>query len=628
MSRRSSTAVAILIWFGAQSAAATELSERINQTVRLGESFGVWVDADIALSQEPTLNYPVFSQTFKTFSDLNLENLEQYAHLFPEEFWALNQYLMQLYSDGLINAVSLTEFRQSTANGLARFLVQPRIMDDESSDRKIVSTQSPELDYFLELVRQSTAGKEPEKIVRADIKKSIDEAMERQTASFLESWFPNSRLRSSFFSGDKPQFDASFISPLIDNKYSNLFGQTVFSRNKDGYKVSQGIGFRMLDPQRNKVLGANIFLDHQPAKQHTRGSIGVELLSNSTKIFANRYIPLSDSKTVSDRISQRPADGWDASLHVAVPYLPNLYLTYALEAWNFGATEKSKIRSVGLKGEILPHLSLEVARRHASGTTKDQTVAKLTYSSISDGHDGSTPFNYRETHEIFDTYRYHFVERDQSMPMATSCSSVSFGSVSFETDTLGATSFNGWTVLNQRIILGTTTIAGTMTPTDSTYPVGSPGDAEVATITSMTSTVVADASEGSQAAQLVSTGVQSSSFAVVRGPAIYTNSTATLETSDTVSFDWKAENGEDSFDVFGYFINETTGSTYTVLNETGTTSTWQTVTFSIPEAGAYRFVFVSGSYDQTGGRALGASLYLDNIVVNADLSACEALQNQ
>ena len=507
MSRRSSTAVAILIWFGAQSAAATELSERINQTVRLGESFGVWVDADIALSQEPTLNHPVFSQTFKTFSDLNTENLEQYAHLFPEEFWALNQYLMQLYSDGLINAVSLTEFRQSTANGLARFLVQPRIMDDESSDRKIVSTQSPELDYFLELVRQSTAGKEPEKTVRADMKKSIDEAMERQTASFLESWFPNSRLRSSFFSGDKPQFDASFISPLIDNKYSNLFGQTVFSRNKDGYKVSQGIGFRMLDPQRNKVLGANIFLDHQPAKQHTRGSIGVELLSNSTKIFANRYIPLSDSKTVSDRISQRPADGWDASLHVAVPYLPNLYLTYALEAWNFGATEKSKIRSVGLKGEILPHLSLEVARRHASGTTKDQTVAKLTYSSISDGHDGSTPFNYRETHEIFDTYRYHFVERDQSMPMATSCSSVSFGSVSFETDALGATSFNGWTVLNQRIILGTTTIAGTMTPTDSTYPVGSPGDAEVATITSMTSTVVADASEGSQAAQLVSSGV-------------------------------------------------------------------------------------------------------------------------
>ena len=69
------------------------------------------------------------------------------------------------------------------------------------------------------------------------------------------------------------------------------------------------------------------------------------------------------------------------------------------------------------------------------------------------------------------------------MPMATSCSPVSFGSVSFETDTLGATSFNGWTVLNQRIILGIVTrIAGTLTPTDSTYPTGSPGDAEVANL--------------------------------------------------------------------------------------------------------------------------------------------------
>ena len=154
MSRRSISAVAILIWFGAQSAAATELSERINQTVRLGESFGVWVDADIALSQEPTLNHPVFSQTFKTFSDLNTENLEQYAHLFPEEFWALNQYLMQLYSDGLINAVSLTEFRQSTANGLARFLVQPRIMDDESSDR---NRQNEIIDGCYIVIRVSNA---------------------------------------------------------------------------------------------------------------------------------------------------------------------------------------------------------------------------------------------------------------------------------------------------------------------------------------------------------------------------------------------------------------------------------------------------------------------------------------
>ncbi|MDC1087786.1 hypothetical protein OAS50_00715 [Litorivicinus sp.] len=104
MSRRSSTAVAILIWFGAQSAAATELSERINQTVRLGESFGVWVDADIALSQEPTLNYPVFSQTFKTFSDLTTENLEQYAHDRIEKLSNIDRFIKKLIGNQANNS--------------------------------------------------------------------------------------------------------------------------------------------------------------------------------------------------------------------------------------------------------------------------------------------------------------------------------------------------------------------------------------------------------------------------------------------------------------------------------------------------------------------------------------------
>ena len=105
---------------------------------------------------------------------------------------------MQLYTDGSISVASLAEFRQSTADGLARFLAQTRNVDGKPSDRKVVSTQSPELDYFLELVRQSTAGKELENIVRTDMEKSIEETMEQKTASLLKSWFPNSRLRSRF----------------------------------------------------------------------------------------------------------------------------------------------------------------------------------------------------------------------------------------------------------------------------------------------------------------------------------------------------------------------------------------------------------------------------------------------
>ena len=87
------------------------------------------------------------------------------------------------------------------------------------------------------------------------------------------------------------------------------------------------------------------------------------------------------------------------------------------------------------------------------------------------------------------------------------------------------------------------------------------------------------------------------------------------QAGDTVEFYWKAANGGDYFDVFAYLVNETTGATVTLLDANGNVTNWTKATkvISSGEAGIYRFVFVSGSYDATGGQALGASLYLDNI---------------
>ena len=62
------------------------------------------------------------------------------------------------------------------------------------------------------------------------------------------------------------------------------------------------------------------------------------------------------------------------------------------------------------------------------------------------------------------------------------------------------------------------------------------------------------------------------------------------------------------FDVFGYFYNESNGQFFEVLNETGDVTDWKTVTFTTSSPGDYRFVFVAGSYDGTGGEVLGASL--------------------
>jgi hypothetical protein len=52
-----------------------------------------------------------------------------------------------------------------------------------------------------------------------------------------------------------------------------------------------------------------------------------------------------------------------------------------------------------------------------------------------------------------------------------------------------------------------------------------------------------------------------------------------------------------------------------LLDQVGDTTEWTKVSKVIAsgEAGRYRFIFISGSYDYSGGRGLGASLYIDEV---------------
>ncbi len=108
----------------------------------------------------------------------------------------------------------------------------------------------------------------------------------------------------------------------------------------------------------------------------------------------------------------------------------------------------------------------------------------------------------------------------------------------------------------------------------------------------------------------------------------------------SISFDWAAANGQDDYEIYAFLvkIDSTTvdgtcsafsgAGTYGLTNPTtthtlmaygrGTTQTWLTATAAVPSAGCYRFRFVSGTYDQTGGLAVGASLYVDNTVLLGD----------
>lgn len=203
---------------------------------------------------------------------------------------------------------------------------------------------------------------------------------------------------------------------------------------------------------------------------------------------------------------------------------------------------------------------------------------------------------------------------------------------SFELDADNNGLPDGWTINLERFIAGQVfTIGGTeyTSPLDPTYPAPSngsthPGDDDAITGFSFTSSLQTSQKTDGTTALLLDSGGTSVSYGVVRGPWLYSSEFAVLGGQE-LTFDWQAQGGSDAFDVFGFLLNTSTGATQIVLNETGgsakldgtgtwgsDTGGWQSSSVTVGDSGLYRFIFLSGTFDQSGGRALGARLYLDN----------------
>lgn len=201
----------------------------------------------------------------------------------------------------------------------------------------------------------------------------------------------------------------------------------------------------------------------------------------------------------------------------------------------------------------------------------------------------------------------------------------------------GGKKLTGWTILERRILLnGRDNLAGWPTPYDYTYPpqniknyynAGNLSDNSPVTyqyFTSGFSTDISPASLGRQSLVLENDATLGNSygFGIVRGPAAISDFPAELLANDVVSFSWKAEGGNDAYDVYAYLVNVKNGNTITLTNDTGSdssyTSPWRQDSIKIlpGQEGQYRFVFISGSYDATGGSVTGARLFIDDLKVN------------
>ena len=113
---------------------------------------------------------------------------------------------------------------------------------------------------------------------------------------------------------------------------------------------------------------------------------------------------------------------------------------------------------------------------------------------------------------------------------------------------------------------------------------------------------------------------------IVHGPYVVSNQSTFIEAGRSVSFKWRAQGGSDAYDVYAYVVDTSSGLTFELLNETGSGTTdtgWQNRTVPITTSGNYKFVFSSGTFDETFGQAAGASLYIDDILVTGTSTSLE-----
>ncbi len=197
-----------------------------------------------------------------------------------------------------------------------------------------------------------------------------------------------------------------------------------------------------------------------------------------------------------------------------------------------------------------------------------------------------------------------------------------------------ANNLEGWSLKLERAFLdGSFTIDQKPTPIDPVYPnFGVGGSSNVAKGITDKDTLVDEGTlsggitttqvnSGNKAVRLTSTNLEDTTgHSVIRGPYLFSNSSVTLGTASSVSFAWRAEGGQDAYDVYAYLVDvDNPSNTIELLNETQNASSgntnWATRTVNINKPGTYQFVFVSGSYDYSGGNILGAQLFIDDVKV-------------
>ena len=196
-----------------------------------------------------------------------------------------------------------------------------------------------------------------------------------------------------------------------------------------------------------------------------------------------------------------------------------------------------------------------------------------------------------------------------------------------ETPSGDMVSIPGWDIYKRQVRLGVDTIGGWLSSNRSNTMPGNAPDYEStipnrATYRSEFSSTEKPNDVTGNSLRLYSTGMQLPAgfgFGVVHGPYMISKDPILIKQGDTITFDWRSIAGGDAYDSYAYLLNVNTGGQLELLdvhgNATDAETPWATASVEVPQTGNYKFVFLAGTYDYSGGLAAGGSLYLTNIQI-------------
>lgn len=186
------------------------------------------------------------------------------------------------------------------------------------------------------------------------------------------------------------------------------------------------------------------------------------------------------------------------------------------------------------------------------------------------------------------------------------------------------TSIPGWDIyrtqvsLGQNNALGTSSIGGYPTPIDQTGPVDNGNPLFFRDDNTNQPNISFNAAFSNGSVRLYSIGESVNGNDIIHGPYIISKEPVYIAENAKIEFDWKAQNGGDWYDVYGYLLDVDTGETKELLNQSGEVIDWTHQSNTVDKSGNYKFVFVSGTYDKSGLKWTGASLYIDNISITGN----------